>query len=319
LISSTEPWLCYYCGECTESCPRGADPAGFMMATRRYLTTHYDQTGFSKRLYKSRFIEFISVALLFALTVSAIYLLHGPIVLSKVDLDSFLPTHLVELGDLVILVVLSGLLLANIYRMYRFTVSAKDIPFLVYIKEFIRVVVPHFLTQVRMLKCGRNTINWIMHVLIVYGYATIFILVVVFLPLFQTNIIYPIYNPVRLGGYLASAALIVGAGYGIYGRIRKNTVVRQYSHSTDWLFLTLLYLTVVSGILVDVFKYLNLPLETYVIYTIHLGFVTPLLVLEVPFAKWSHLAYRPLAIYFTRLNDIAKTKSEAHISVKVNN
>jgi len=312
LLSSTEPWLCYYCGECTKTCPRGADPAGFMMAVRRYLTTQYDFTGFSKFFYRSKIVEVISALALSLLTVLAIYLLHGPIILTKVDIDAFLPPHIVEIGDIVILVLLSSLIIVNIYRMYRFTVRINGggkMPFITYILEFIKTVPTHFLTQRRMLKCNDNVLNWVMHILIVYGYATIFVLVVVFLDLFQTNIIYPVTNPVRLSGYIASAALMIGAGYGIYGRIRKNTVMRQYSHSTDWFFLTLLYLVIVTGVLVDVFKYLGLPLETYAVYTIHLSLVTPLLVLEVPFAKWSHLAYRPFAIYFTRLNDIAKKKT----------
>jgi hypothetical protein len=32
--------------------------------------------------------------------------------------------------------------------------------------------------------------------------------------------------------------------------------------------------------------------------------VAPFLILEVPFAKWSHLAYRPFALYFARLKEI---------------
>ena len=36
-------------------------------------------------------------------------------------------------------------------------------------------------------------------------------------------------------------------------------------------------------------------------YIIHLMGVVPMLVLEVPFGKWAHLAYRPLAIYFGRV------------------
>jgi hypothetical protein len=38
-----------------------------------------------------------------------------------------------------------------------------------------------------------------------------------------------------------------------------------------------------------------------VMYIIHLMGVVPMLVLEVPFGKWAHLAYRPLAIYFSRV------------------
>jgi hypothetical protein len=33
-------------------------------------------------------------------------------------------------------------------------------------------------------------------------------------------------------------------------------------------------------------------------YVVHLMGAVPMLVLEVPFGKWAHLAYRPLAMYF---------------------
>jgi quinone-modifying oxidoreductase subunit QmoC len=40
-------------------------------------------------------------------------------------------------------------------------------------------------------------------------------------------------------------------------------------------------------------------------YVAHLMGVVPMLGLEVPFSKWSHLAYRPLAIYFAELQRAA--------------
>jgi hypothetical protein len=33
--------------------------------------------------------------------------------------------------------------------------------------------------------------------------------------------------------------------------------------------------------------------------------VVPMLLLEVPFSKWSHMAYRPLAMYFAALQQAA--------------
>jgi heterodisulfide reductase subunit C/quinone-modifying oxidoreductase subunit QmoC len=36
-------------------------------------------------------------------------------------------------------------------------------------------------------------------------------------------------------------------------------------------------------------------------YVAHLMGVVPMLVLEVPFSKWSHLAYRPLAMYLSEV------------------
>jgi hypothetical protein len=36
-------------------------------------------------------------------------------------------------------------------------------------------------------------------------------------------------------------------------------------------------------------------------YVVHLMFVVPMLVLEVPFSKWSHMAYRPLAMFLAEV------------------
>ena len=57
ILKSPEPWLCYYCGDCSDQCPRGADPGEFMMAMRRYLTSRYDWTGFARKFYTSEIFE----------------------------------------------------------------------------------------------------------------------------------------------------------------------------------------------------------------------------------------------------------------------
>ena len=55
-------------------------------------------------------------------------------------------------------------------------------------------------------------------------------------------------------------------------------------------------------------------------YVIHLMGVVPMLVLEVPFGKWAHLAYRPLAIYFARVQvhaveaEAAKAQQAAEVA-----
>lgn len=59
--SSLDPWLCYYCGECSETCPQLSDPGELMMALRRYLTAKYDWTGLAGKIYKSKLWEFGSI------------------------------------------------------------------------------------------------------------------------------------------------------------------------------------------------------------------------------------------------------------------
>ena len=43
-----------------------------------------------------------------------------------------------------------------------------------------------------------------------------------------------------------------------------------------------------------------------VTYVVHLMIVVPMLCIEVPFSKWSHLAYRPFAIYFNNIKMAAR-------------
>jgi hypothetical protein len=52
-------------------------------------------------------------------------------------------------------------------------------------------------------------------------------------------------------------------------------------------------------------------MATYMIYVIHLAVAVPMLVVEVPFGKWSHLFYRPLALYLVKVREISQQAEEA--------
>ena len=113
-------------------------------------------------------------------------------------------------------------------------------------------------------------------------------------------------------GYYATVVLLFGSGRAIVERIRKSGQMHRHSHTSDWMFPILLFTVSLTGILVHIFRYQGLPQATYYTYVIHLAFLVPMLILEVPFGKWSHLAYRPLAIYFQEVKQAALAReSEA--------
>ncbi len=304
--ASPDPWMCYYCGECTDSCPRQADPAGFMMALRRYLTTKYDFSGISRTLYASKWAEWAGIILLSFIALLSVYLLHGPIVTHTVQLATFAPVEIVETADIIVLAVLGTLLMINLYRMYRFTVMSVPgkIPLKSYITELIRTLPIYFFTQSKFRSCKSGTKDHIYHLTRFIGYAMIFVLGVFLMALWQTDRFYPVTSPIMIVQYVAAALLLLGISPALYGRIKKAKNMYRYSHSTDWMFLLLLLAAGVTGVLIVVFRYAYMAWATYVIYTIHLMIVTSLLVLEVPFAKWSHMAYRTFAPYFSRLIDV---------------
>jgi nitrate reductase gamma subunit len=102
-------------------------------------------------------------------------------------------------------------------------------------------------------------------------------------------------------GYLASMGLIGTTIYALHGRLKKTAVHYQHSHESDWIFLILLLFVAVTGVLQHVFHRTGMDVVANITYVIHMMGVVPLLGLEVPFSKWTHLIYRPLAMYFSKL------------------
>jgi len=317
IMQSPEPWLCYYCGDCSDQCPRGADPGEAMMAMRRYLTSKYDWTGFSRKFYISHTFEIIAVVIVALLVGLAFWRFHMPSPnMEHAWLNSVWPAEKVEIADLIMAFILSALLLSNTYRCFSFIMGDLKfkVPLSIYIKQGRELIV-HFLTQKRFGQCT-DKMQWIVHLLIMTGYCTVFMLVAVFLaggieviglawePIrFQRDVIYPIWHPMRFLGYYATFAILYGTTYAIIGRLKRSKTPYKNSHATDWMFLILLQLTTLTGIIMHFTIIIDMPMTTYILYVVHLMVAIPMLVLEVPFAKWAHLAFRPVSIYLIKVKE----------------
>jgi hypothetical protein len=302
-----------------------------MMTLRRYLTAQYDWTGFSAKLYLSKAWELGALFVVGAFMAFLILMFHGPLVTERVELNTFAPAHMVHAFDLTLFGVLAFFLLTNAFRMYWFTMHQgssarvpdvirgiiKDgfgytmhegekvkIPFRLFITE-AWTLIWNFITQKIFLKCANNVGRWFKHFLLVSGYVIMLILVVVLLLWFQTDNIYPIYHPQRWLGYYATAVLLFCTVEILVGRIKKREQLHKFSDFSDWMFPVLLLLTTVTGILVHIFRYMGLPLATYYMYAVHLIIAVAMLVIEVPFGKWAHMLYRPLAVYLHAVQEKA--------------
>jgi quinone-modifying oxidoreductase subunit QmoC len=211
------------------------------------------------------------------------------------------------------LAVLSFFLLSNAFRMSKAVMGSTGEPILrggaifgipvrAYLLEAKEFVV-QFATQKRFDSCGTRSqrTQWTVHLLIMTGYSIVFLLVVVGIRWFQRDEIYALWHPVRLLGYYATFAILYGVSYAVIGRLKKSKSVYKFTHSTDWAFLILLWLTAFSGILIHLTRLLGLPLTTYYLYVIHMMIAVPMLVIEVPFAKWTHQLYRPLIMYLMKV------------------
>lgn len=311
ILRSPEPWLCYYCGDCSDNCPRGADPGETMMVMRRYLTSLYDWTGFSRKFYTSEKFQTAAIAIVALLVGLAMWMFHGENPnMEHAHLNSVWPAWAIHIADLIMAAVLTFFLLTNTWRCFSFSMGElrTKIPLGLYVMQAKEFVV-HFLTQRKFGECT-DRMQWFVHLSIMTGYVTMMFLVEVLLaggleniglawePIaFQRDVIYPLWHPVRLLGYYATAAILYGTTYALIGRIKKTKAPYQNSHSTDWIFLILLQLTVLTGIFIHFARLLNWPMTTYVLNVVHLMVAVPMLVLQVPFAKWAHMIYRPVVLY----------------------
>ena len=310
LLQSPEPWLCYYCGECNLDCPRGAEPAETMMAVRRWLTTQYDWTGLARRFYLSDAWE-LGTLIVLALGIIVLFVLgHGPIITDRVSVNTFAPVLWIEIGDLVMAAILTTFLMSNAFRMFRFIMADIEVPAALYLKE-AKTFVLQFLTQKRWRKCGEDRSRWMKHLVLVSGYLTMMMLIIVFLRWFQVDD--SSWHFTSIFGYYATAVLLVLTVEMFRSRFRKKETIHRFSETSDWLFLILLFLTTLTGIVMHIFRLSGWPMGTYVMYVIHLAIAVPMLIVEVPFGKWSHLFYRPMALFLTAVREKASKDSRVDV------
>jgi nitrate reductase gamma subunit len=97
-------------------------------------------------------------------------------------------------------------------------------------------------------------------------------------------------------GSVSGAATLFGLGYYVYLRLARRSEYSKHSHQTDWVFLILLVLSVMSGYVMVAFRFMHMPPAAYWSFAFHLVFVFNLLV-SLPFTKFAHIVYRPVALW----------------------
>jgi nitrate reductase gamma subunit len=165
----------------------------------------------------------------------------------------------------------------------------------------------HFFGQPKYQQCDRKR-PWAVHLALMLSYVTMLVLIMFFLRQMASGP--EIDWRVHVFGYLASIGLIFAVIVNLRGRIKKDSPQHAHSHESDWMFLILLLVVAVTGVLQHVLHRAGLDVAANVMYVVHLMGVVPMLVLEVPFGKWAHLAYRPLAVYFSRVQAHAAEVAE---------
>ena len=284
-----------------------------MVTLRRFLSAQYDWSGITSRLLQSKawyLSSLIAVAIFTFLLILGYHLWYvalpaGTLATTALGLDHMFP--IITYYTLVVILFPLALLLSRVYRVWRLTMMGdgqNSIPFSAYAAEawtYVYQSVTHSL----MRKCPENG-RWLGHWLLALGTVTMLTIKTFGLRWFQTDNIYPLYNPQRWVGYLAAGCILYGIGDLVVGRWRKQKEIYKETKFNDLVFPVLIVLVAITGLAAHIFRYAGFGLTCHYAYALHVMVATPLLLIEMSFGKWSHMIYRPLALYFLAVRERAQ-------------
>jgi len=309
LVSSLDPWICHDCGDCSLVCPRQAEPRISMITLRRFLTAQYDWTQLAAKMLQSRAWYLGSLIAIAVLTFALIVGYHlwyvgiaaKDFTTTPFGLDHMFP--LITYYTLVVVLLPFLLLLSRVFGIWRLTMAGERISWSIYLRE-AWVYVYESVAQPLLRKCPEHR-RWLGHEGLAMGTVLMLVIKVFGLRWFQTDNAYPFYNPQRWVGYLGSCLILYGIGTIFVGRWQAKKEIYKETHFHDMVFPVLIVLTAVSGLTAHVLRYAGFALACHYAYALHVVIATPMLVIEMSFGKWSHMVYRPLALYFLAVKERA--------------
>ncbi|MFZ0393260.1 MAG: 4Fe-4S dicluster domain-containing protein [Terracidiphilus sp.] len=318
LVASLEPWVCHDCGDCSIVCPRQSEPRISMMTLRRFLSAQYEWTGIGSKLLQSTAWYLGSLIFVTAFTMMLIVGYHlwyvgmavGDFATTPFGLEHTFPVMTYYTLTVILLPLL--LLLSRAVRIWRLTMGREGqqrIPLSTYAAQ-AWVYAYQSVVQPLLRKCPEHR-RWVGHAILALGTVMMLAIKVFALRWFQTDNIYPLYHPQRWLGYLAAGFIIYGVADIFACRLRAHKEICKETHFRDLVFPALLLMTALSGLAVHIFRYAGFDLTCHYLYALHVVIATDMLVVEMSFGKWSHMVYRPLALYLLAVRERAARQAPA--------
>ena len=321
LVGSKELWTCYGCGMCTDRCPQEADPAEFMGTARQYAIAHYDRSGIARLMNTRPVLGALfatAMGLLFAVFFTTISRHQNPDVLR---LFEFIPYEVVHTTGIVVMALVAVFSLLGIGFLARDIARRDGITreHLFGSAEVRRRTAKALWYALGIESLGQKRYRedcqddqpveplyrrrWLIHSLTLWGFlgllaATTLDYGLDILGIKATGTPVPIWYPVRLLGTVAGLALMYGVTWFMIRRRERAGQPGGRSRPTDWLFLWLLWLSGLTGFLIEAALYVE-PVQTwaYWVFLAHVA-VAMELCLFLPFTKFAHAMYRPVALFF---------------------
>ncbi len=326
LLGSKELWACYHCGLCSDSCPTEADPGEFMAAARRYAIASYEPTRLARVLYTKPVLGTV-----IAVAVAALF---AAFMLTRADLGGidaptlaffeFVPDDLIHwlgIGAMVAMAVAGAW---GAVRMARAIARRDGVTWsdtfgsAAAVKRTAGAVWDSIGVESLGQKRFRDDCHdeaeveplwrrrWLVHALTIWGFLGLLAATIIdwgldLAGIKETGTHIALWYPSRAIGTVGGLMMMYGVTVFMLGRWKKWTTAQADSKGSDWLFLSLLWITGFTGFVIEVALYLGQPPAWgYWFFLIHVAVALELM-LMLPFTKFAHAMYRPIALFFYAL------------------
>lgn len=309
LISNPDVWLCHQCSDCTAHCPRGAKPGEVLGAIRKMTIQEYSTPSFLAKMVgdsKYLFLLFALPVLIFGAYVLAqgftsidsiprggngeiVYALFMP-VFPQIDMTfgaaAFFAAACFFFG------------IKNYWTAMSASTGANAGGNLI---ENAKATIVDILSHKRFQTCNVTKERSTAHLLVFYAFAGLAVTTtwaIVYLYGFHRESPYPQYDPMKILGNVSALALLFGITLVTNNRLKNAEKAGKGSYF-DWLFISVIYAIVVTGILAEVLRLVNIAPLAYPVYFVHLVVVF-FLFFYAPFSKMAHMVYRATAMVFAK-------------------
>jgi ferredoxin len=324
LVSSKELWACYHCGECSDSCPTEADPGEFMAAARRYAIASYDATRLARTMYLRPALGTLIAVMLALFFALVMYAGRGAQSSAELAIFAWIPAELIHDLGIVVMIAVVAAGLVGVARMARAIGRREGVGWGSVLggraalgrsgRALAASLGRESLGQQRYRQECRTEQQvmppwrrrWFVHAATSWGFlglllATMLDYGLAIVGIKETGTPVPIWYPVRLLGTVAGVMLVYGTSVMIIDRLRRSDRSVARSAPADWTLLTLLWITGVTGFVLELALYLPAaPTWGYWVFLLHVA-VAMELVLLAPFTKLAHAVYRPVALFYVAL------------------
>ncbi len=298
LLANPDIWLCHQCGDCSTHCPRGVKPASVLSAIRLLSYRYYACPNFLGALVNKP--AWLPLAILLPVIIITIILfMAGTLTIPEgpVNYSAFFP-HTWLNGSFTLITLLAyGLATIGFVKFWKDLKAAfpGSYPTSGFWKSLLQVK-GEMLLHSKFSKCTAQRSRKVAHLLVFYGFVLL-LLVTAYAIVAAITHNYPLtlLNPFKIVGNVAAFMLIVGLGIIIINRLTDPGTYGNSNYS-DWLLLISMLLLTISGIVVQVARFLDWG-SAYHLYFFHLVCVW-FVIIYLPYTKFAHMVFRILSLTF---------------------